>query len=32
MTADGRNRAARLQLLRRDEQLARIMAFAGGLD
>jgi preprotein translocase subunit SecA len=30
--ADRFNRAARLQLLRRDEQLARIMAFAGGLD
>ena len=30
--ADGRNRDARLQLLRRDEQLTRVMAFAGGLD
>ena len=27
-----RHGAARLQLLRRDEQLARLMAFAGGLD
>lgn len=30
--ADRRHRAARLQLLRRDEKLARVMAFAGGLD
>jgi preprotein translocase subunit SecA len=29
---DGRHRAARLQLLRRDEKLAKMMAFAGGLD
>ena len=30
--AESRHGAARLQLLRRDEQLARLMAFAGGLD
>ncbi|MGO8739252.1 preprotein translocase subunit SecA [Rhodoblastus sp.] len=30
--ADRRSRAARLQLLRRDEQLTQVMGFAGGLD
>ena len=30
--ADARHMRARLQLLRRDEQLSKIMAFAGGLD
>jgi preprotein translocase subunit SecA len=30
--SDARGRRARLQLLRRDQQLAKIMAFAGGLD
>jgi preprotein translocase subunit SecA len=30
--SEQRNRNGRLQLLRRDEQLAKLMAFAGGLD
>jgi len=30
--SEKRNRSGRLQLLRRDEQLSKLMAFAGGLD
>jgi hypothetical protein len=30
--SEGRSRHGRLQLLRRDKQLAKVMAFAGGLD